>query len=160
MLSAQTFFDLSTYRHTELIRPDEEAWSGLKKLKTYLAAQPYPDLSPDLIQDGVPLRRTLVYYNGTLLESREFDIQYGDATKGMLKVYNAGQQLIGASLIMAGAVFCGRQIHLGLGHKAGRRLAGALGCEFPGTAVSRGFSHIAHVLARAPSPIGPVEYQS
>ena len=115
MLSAQSFFDLSTYRHTELIRSDEEVWSGLKKLKTYLEAQPYPELSPDLIQDGVPLKRTLVYYNGTLLESREFDIQYGDATKGMLKVYNDGQQLIGASVIMAGAVFCGRQIHLGKG---------------------------------------------
>ena len=115
MLSAQSFFDLSAYRHPELIRADKEAWSGLENLKTYLDAQPYPDLSPDLIQDGVPLKRTLVYYNGTLLESREFNIEYGDATKGGLKVYNNGRHLIGASVFMAGAVFCGRQIHLGKG---------------------------------------------
>jgi len=115
MLSAKSFFDLSTYRYPELIRTDEEVWSGLKKLKAYLEAQPYPALSADLIQDGVPLKRPLVYYNDSLLESRDFDIQFGDATKGMLKVFNDGQQLIGASVIMAGAVLWGRQIHLGRG---------------------------------------------
>jgi NDP-sugar pyrophosphorylase family protein len=115
MLSAQSFFDLSAYRHPELIQADEEVWSALKNLKTYLEAQSYPNLSPDLIEDGVPLKRTLVYYNGTLLESREFNIEYGDATKDGLKVYNDGRQLIGASVIMAGAVFCGRRIHIGKG---------------------------------------------
>jgi NDP-sugar pyrophosphorylase family protein len=113
MLSAKSFFDLSTYEHTELVRPDENAWFGLQNLKQYLDAQRYPELSPSLIEDGEPLRRTFVYYNGALLESREFDIEYGDATKDGLKVYHDGQPLVGASVIMAGAVLCGMNINLG-----------------------------------------------
>jgi bifunctional N-acetylglucosamine-1-phosphate-uridyltransferase/glucosamine-1-phosphate-acetyltransferase GlmU-like protein len=115
MLTAQSFFDLADYDHPQLIKADAVAWNGLKNLKAYMDGQSYPVFSPDLIQDGVPLKRTFVYYNGTLLESREFDIEYGDATKGGLKVFHDGQPLIGASVIMAGAVLCGRQIHLGKG---------------------------------------------
>jgi acetyltransferase-like isoleucine patch superfamily enzyme len=115
MLAAQSFFDLTGYDHPELIQPDALAWSGLQQLKAYLDGQSYPVFSPDMIQDGVPLERTFVYYNGTLLESREFDIEYGDATKGGLAVLHDGQPLIGASVIMAGAVFCGTRIHLGKG---------------------------------------------
>jgi acetyltransferase-like isoleucine patch superfamily enzyme len=115
MLTAQSFFDLAAYDHPELICADAVVWSGLQNLKAYLDGQAYPVFSPDLIQDGIPLKRTFVYYNGTLLENREFDIEYGDATKGGLKVYNDGQPLIGASVIMAGAVFCTTRIHLGKG---------------------------------------------
>ena len=115
MLTAQSFFDLADNGHPQLIQANAVAWNGLKNLKAYMDGQSYPVFSPDLIQDGVPLKRTFVYYNGTLLESREFDIEYGDATKGGLKVFHDGQPLIGASVIMAGAVLCGRQIHLGKG---------------------------------------------
>jgi len=115
MLSAHSFFDLSSWEHPELIRPEDQAWVGLKNLKQYLEIQRYPELAPPLIQDGEPLKRTLVYYNGSLLEAREFTIEYGDATKGGIKIYHDEKQLIGASVIMAGAIFKGSRIRIGKG---------------------------------------------
>jgi NDP-sugar pyrophosphorylase family protein len=50
-----------------------------------------------------------------LLEARDFVIEYGDATKGNLKIYHDGEQLIGASVIMAGAVLAGSSIKIGKG---------------------------------------------
>ncbi len=115
MLSAHSFFDLSSWEHPELIPPDEEVWTGLKNLKHYLAAQRYHEFTPELIQDGESIKRTLVYYNGTLLEAREFTIKYGDATKGGIRVYHDEKPLVGASVIMGGAIFQGNQIRIGKG---------------------------------------------
>jgi len=115
MLSAQSFFDLSSCEHPELIRPDDQAWVALKNLKHYLEVQRYPELAPSLIQDGVPLKNTLVYYNGNLVEAREFTIEYGDATKGNIKIYHGEKQLIGASVIMAGVILTGNRIRIGKG---------------------------------------------
>jgi NDP-sugar pyrophosphorylase family protein len=115
MLSAHSFFDLSTWEHPELIRPDDMVWIALKNLKDYLGSQRYPELTSALFHDGEPLTRTSVYYNGTLLEGSEFTIKYGDATKGDIKIYHDGEQLLGASVIMAGAIFKGRRIKIGKG---------------------------------------------
>lgn len=115
MLSTNSFFDLSSWEHPELIRPGDEVWLALKNLKSYLAGQSYHPLTPGLIQDGEPLKRTLVYYNGTLLEALDFAIEYGDATKGALKVFHGRELLTGASVIMAGAVLVGSLIRLGKG---------------------------------------------
>jgi NDP-sugar pyrophosphorylase family protein len=115
MLSAHSLFDLSSFEHPELIRPEDQAWIGLKNLKQYLEVQRYPELVPPLIVDGEPIKRTLVYYNGSLLEAREFTIEYGDATKGGIKVLHDEKHLIGASVFMAGAVFKGNQIKVGKG---------------------------------------------
>jgi NDP-sugar pyrophosphorylase family protein len=115
MLSAHSFFDLSTWEHPELIRPNDMVWVSLKNLKDYLESQRYTKLPPSLIHDGEPLKRTLVYYNGTLLEGSEFIIEYGDTTKGGTKIYHDDKQLIGASVIMAGAVFKGSRIRIGKG---------------------------------------------
>jgi NDP-sugar pyrophosphorylase family protein len=115
MLSANSFFDLSSWEHPELIRGEDQVWLALKKLKSYLEAQRYPELAPALIQDGEPLKRTLVYYNGTLLEANDFTIEYGDTTKDGLKIYHDGKPLIGASVIMAGAILSGSHIRVGKG---------------------------------------------
>jgi len=115
MLSAHTFFELSGWDHPELLPPDEEAWTGLKNLKQYLDSLRYRELTPPLIKDGEPVDRTLVYYNGSLLESREFTIEYGDATKGSIKVFHEEKVLVGASVIMAGAIFHGGRIRIGKG---------------------------------------------
>jgi NDP-sugar pyrophosphorylase family protein len=115
MLSAHSFFDLSSCEHPELIRPDDNVWAALTNLKHYLESQRYPELTPALIHDGEPLKRTLVYYNGTLLEARDFTIEYGDATKGGIRIYHGDEQLTGASVIMAGAVFKGSRIRIGKG---------------------------------------------
>lgn len=115
MLSAHSFFDLSSWEHSELIRAEDHVWLSLKNLAPYLEAQRYPELTPNLIQDSEPTRKTLVYYNGSLLEARDFTIEYGDATKGALKIYHEDQPLIGASVIMAGAILKGSQIRIGKG---------------------------------------------
>jgi len=115
MLSAQSFFDLSAWEHPELISPGDLAWTGLKNLKEYLDAQRYHELTPPLIRDGEPVGRSLVYYNGSLLEAREFTIQYGDATKGGIKVMHGEKVLVGASVIMAGAILQGNRIRIGKG---------------------------------------------
>lgn len=115
MLFAHSFFDLSSCEHPELIRADEHVWGALKNLKDYMAAQRYPEFSPALIQDGEPIKKTLVYYNGILLEALEFTIEYGDATKGGIKIYNDEKQMIGASVIMAGTIFTGSRIRIGKG---------------------------------------------
>ena len=47
--------------------------------------------------------------------SRPKTAQYGDATKGALKIYFDGQLMLGASVIMAGATFKGRHIKIGKG---------------------------------------------
>jgi len=115
MLSAHSFFDLSSCEHPELMRPEEQVWGALKNLKHYLGDQRYHELTPRLIQDGEPVKRTLVYYNGSLLEARELTIEMGDATKGGIKVYHDENLLLGASVIMAGAIFKGSRIRIGKG---------------------------------------------
>jgi NDP-sugar pyrophosphorylase family protein len=115
MLSAHSFFNLSSWEHSELIRAEDQVWLALQNLTPYLGAQRYPELTPALIQDGEPLKRTLVYYNGTLLEARDFTIEYGDATKEAMKISLDGKLLIGASIIMAGAILAGNQIRIGKG---------------------------------------------
>jgi len=115
MLSAHSFFDLSSWEHPELIRPNDQAWDPLKNLKHYLAAQIYQELTPPLIRDGEPLSRTLVYHDGSLMEAGEFTLELGDATKGGVKVFRDEEQLDGASVIMAGAVLTGSRIRIGQG---------------------------------------------
>jgi NDP-sugar pyrophosphorylase family protein len=115
MLSAHSFFDLTGWEHPELMRPDDQVWVGLKNLKQYLDAQRYHGFTPELIQDGEPLKRTLVYYNGTLLEAREFTIEYGDATRGGIRIYHEEEELVGAAVIMAGAILKGNRIRIGKG---------------------------------------------
>lgn len=115
MLSAHSFFDLSTWEHPELIRPADKVWVALKNLKHYLECQHYPELPPALIRDGEPIQKTLVYHNDTLLETGDFTIEYGDATKGGIKIYHDEKQLTGASVIMAGVIFKGSRIMIGKG---------------------------------------------
>jgi bifunctional N-acetylglucosamine-1-phosphate-uridyltransferase/glucosamine-1-phosphate-acetyltransferase GlmU-like protein len=115
MLSAHSFFDLSSWEHSELVQGEEQAWQALKNLTPYLESLRYPEWIPDIIPDGEPIKRTLIYYNDSLLEARDCTIEYGDATKGALKIYYEGQPIIGASVIMAGAVLKGKHIRIGRG---------------------------------------------
>ena len=115
MLTANSFFDLSSWQHPELVVPEELVWTGLKNLREYLEAQRYHEFIPALIQDGEPLKRTLVYYNGSLIEAADLTIELGDATKGGIRIYSEGQEMIGASVIMAGAILKGSRIRIGKG---------------------------------------------
>ena len=115
MLSAHSFFDLHSCEHPELMQPEDHVWLALKNLKPYLESQKYDDLPQALVPDGEPITKTLVYYNGSLLEARKFTIEYGNITKGGLKVFQDEKQLAGASVIMAGAIFKGNRIRIGKG---------------------------------------------
>jgi bifunctional N-acetylglucosamine-1-phosphate-uridyltransferase/glucosamine-1-phosphate-acetyltransferase GlmU-like protein len=115
MLSAHSFFDLTSWEHPGLIQPADQVWVALKNLTSYLEDQVYQDFAPGLIEDGVPLQKTLVYFNGSLQETGELTVVYGDATKGGIRIYHGDKELVGASVIMAGAVFKGARISIGKG---------------------------------------------
>ena len=101
MLTAASFFDLSSWAHPDLIQAGAEPWAALKSLKGYLAARDYPEFPPGLVRDREPLRQTLVFYDNSFLEAEGLVLDCGDATKGGVKVYDGDRQLAGASVIMA-----------------------------------------------------------
>ncbi|MFH1215608.1 MAG: hypothetical protein V1706_03800 [Pseudomonadota bacterium] len=116
MLQPDLFFDLSIFGHRDLFSGAEYVWDGLKKLKTYMDSRTYHSL-PDCAKKYEPLLKTLVYYDNAFLDGPGLTIEFGDATKGGLKVWENGELLHGASVIMAGAVLAGEKILLGKGVK-------------------------------------------
>ncbi len=115
MLTAQSFFDLSDFPHAQLFSEKEPVWSGLNNLKKYMDAQAYPSLYNSLIVEATPLLKSVVLLNDSIIDAETFTIRYGDTTKGQLEVFQEGEKLEGASVIMAGAVLMGKKIELGKG---------------------------------------------
>ena len=115
MLNAGSFFDLSDFPHTEIFPEEKYVWTGLNVLKEYMDSSSYPLLFTGLIQEGVPLVQTIVLHENKLLDSAQAEIVYGDTTKGGLAVFHNGDQLAGATVIMAGTVLLGKRIKLGKG---------------------------------------------
>ena len=115
MLTTGSFFDLTDFPDQELFADCPYVWDPLKKLKAYVANQTAPTFQHVCITDGVPLDSPYISFNGKLRNARECIITYGDATKGGLSVWENGQFLEGASVIMAGAVMVGKNIKIGKG---------------------------------------------
>lgn len=115
MFSPESYFDLGTFDHADLFNRDEPVWSALPKLKEYMASLDYGSLSSDLIIDSVPVHRTVILHEGKWISGEECSITFADATKGKLAVHRNGEQLTGASVLMAGAILCGRDIRIGNG---------------------------------------------
>jgi bifunctional N-acetylglucosamine-1-phosphate-uridyltransferase/glucosamine-1-phosphate-acetyltransferase GlmU-like protein len=116
MLSASSFFDLHDFDHRALFADTTApVWEALTRLKSYLNELPYDSFCHEHLQDGVPLACPLIFHNGNLHSAVGCQITFGDATKGKLRVVQAGQELSGASVLMAGAVFMGHRIRLGKG---------------------------------------------
>lgn len=115
MLTTGSFFELADFPERALFVNCAHVWDPLKKLKEYVSDNTAPCFHHVCIRDGVPLDSTYVWYNGKLRNARECIITYGDATKGELRVWENGQYLNGASVIMAGAVMVGRNIKIGQG---------------------------------------------
>ncbi len=115
MLTAESFFDLSDFSHAQLFSEDAYVWSGLNNLKEYMDNRPYTSLYNSLIVEGVPLARPVVFWNDTLVDAEKLSIIYGSTTKGKLEVFQEGNKLEGASVIMAGVVLMGNKIELGKG---------------------------------------------
>ncbi len=115
MLSTPSFFDLSDFSFSEIFTPDEPVWSALHNLKPFLKTFTYPDYSTFFPKNGEPLTKTVVLHSSEIINADEFDIEFGDAPKGQLRVTKNGQRLEGASVIMAGSVFMGNEISIGKG---------------------------------------------
>jgi bifunctional N-acetylglucosamine-1-phosphate-uridyltransferase/glucosamine-1-phosphate-acetyltransferase GlmU-like protein len=115
MLDIASFFDPKTCTFEGLFGPSDPVWQPLCDLKQYMDDQSYPPLPQDLLPDGQPLSRTVVIADGEILAADHLRIEYGDATKGGLKVYQEARELPGATVIMAGAVVTGSRIRLGRG---------------------------------------------
>ena len=116
MLSAPSLFDLSAFAHRPLFDNTTYAWDALRNLKAYMNGLDYRDYRHnELIADGVPLARTVILFGDTLFAAGDAIIEYGDVTKGRLKISKDGQHLEGASIIMAGAVLMGGAISIGSG---------------------------------------------
>jgi len=115
MLTTGSFFELADFPERALFVDCTHVWDPLKKLKEYVRDNTAPCFQHVCIHDGVPLDSPYVWYNGKLRNARECVITYGDTTKGELRVWENGQYLNGASVIMAGAVMVGRNIKIGQG---------------------------------------------
>jgi UDP-N-acetylglucosamine diphosphorylase / glucose-1-phosphate thymidylyltransferase / UDP-N-acetylgalactosamine diphosphorylase / glucosamine-1-phosphate N-acetyltransferase / galactosamine-1-phosphate N-acetyltransferase len=115
MLTIGSFFEYTDFPDRELFTDCPYVWVPLKKLKAYIASQTTPTFQHLCITDGVPLDSPYIWFNGRLRNARECIITYGDATKGGLSVWENGQFLEGASVIMAGAVMVGKNIKIGKG---------------------------------------------
>ncbi len=115
MLTTHSFFDLSLFPHAPLFDLEKPVWEALNSLKAYMDKHSYPDLNSAMIPDGVPLPRTVVFHQGQFSDHTGHSIEYGDTTKGKLKVMKDGVELTGASVLMAGAILLGNTIDIGAG---------------------------------------------
>jgi len=115
MLDAASFFVLNDFPDKEVFEGTDYVWEGLKNLKTYMDSAAYGPFTHEDLENGVPLSRPLIFHGGRLQSAESCTITYGDATKGKLEVVRDGQQLRGASVIMAGVVITGNRIQLGRG---------------------------------------------
>jgi len=112
-LTNASFFDLSRYAHASLFVAEEYPWQALARLKAYMAEYPWPQIAwPQTIG---PLPATLVLHDMRLIEATDLTIEFGDATKGKLKVFREGTLLDGASVLMAGTVLAGGPLSIGKG---------------------------------------------
>ncbi len=115
MFDPSCFFELKAFAHARLFADCPQVWLALKHLKAYMDDTMSVRLEHEQIVSGEPLARPVVLYHGELLDGSSCNIRYGDATKGGLEVYQNGDLLEGATVIMAGAVLVGSRIELGQG---------------------------------------------
>lgn len=115
MLHSESFFDLTDFPHSQLFPKDKYVWEALNCLKKYMDEYPYTSIYTSLLQENIPLARTLILYNTDIIDGDEFDINYGNTTKGELEVYFNDELLPGASVLMAGSCFSGKNIEIGKG---------------------------------------------
>ncbi len=105
------FFDLEDFEHKVLFADVQYVWEALAVLKSYVKGRLAPNVA-DL--SGSMLSRTHVLWNGEIIE-KGFEIEHGDATKGKLRVFRKGDELVGASVLHAGAILFDTQISVGEG---------------------------------------------
>ena len=105
------FFDLKDFEHKALFADVQYVWEALVNLKTYLTGRLAPNVG-DL--SGSMLLKTHVLWDGQIFD-QGIEIEHGDATKGKLKVFRKGDELVGASVLYAGAILFDSHICVGEG---------------------------------------------
>lgn len=117
MLTTQSFFDLTDFPHAALFDAEKPVWEALNTLKTYMDEHHYPDFCSQLPLNGEPLSHSLIIHQGKIFSSDDHIIEHGDTTKGMLKVRrkDTNEELVGAAVLMAGAILIGEYIDIGQG---------------------------------------------
>ena len=115
MLDPDSFFDLTDFSGKAIFEDTDYVWQGLKNLKTYMDGVDYQPLRHPFLENGVPLPRPLIFHDGKLQGADDCVISFGNTNKGGLRVERAGQELTGASVLMAGVVLMGTRIRLGKG---------------------------------------------
>ncbi|MEW6502105.1 MAG: hypothetical protein ACOY8P_09015 [Thermodesulfobacteriota bacterium] len=113
-LSPSRFFELTDFDHRALFDEATPVWHALADLKAYMDNQTYTACFTELAAAG-PLPRTLVLHENNLIDGAECAIEFGDATKGKLRVSRGDTLLDGATVLMAGATLVGTRFHFGRG---------------------------------------------
>ncbi len=115
MLTAESFFNLDTFRHASVFSSGEPVWTGLRNLKSYIDSYNYSASLPSSLANGVPVAEPLILHDGRLIPAHSCIIEMGDTNKGGLVISKGTTHLAGATLIMAGAIFVGSRITIGQG---------------------------------------------
>lgn len=115
MLTPEQFFDLADFQHADLFAQGGYAWDALRHLKEYFGGVDRHSIAHERLHGGGLLDETLVLYKGAFSPGRDCSIIYGDTIRGGLQVFRGDEQLVGASVIMAGAFFLGGGIRIGSG---------------------------------------------
>lgn len=115
MLTAGSFFQLDDFTHKEIFTDCLYVWESLDCLQDYIKRNIGTGIQHVHLRNGMALDSHYVYFNGKLRNARECIITWANPGKCGLKVWENGQYLHGASVIMAGAVIMGQQISLGKG---------------------------------------------
>ncbi|MBN1832351.1 MAG: glucose-1-phosphate thymidylyltransferase [Deltaproteobacteria bacterium] len=111
MIEAKDFFDLREYTHREVFEDLTFVWEALAGLKSFIKK----NLVPNVVMPSHGMfPMTCVLWNGQVLQD-DFEIESGDATKGELKVFRKGKELVGASVLYGGAVLFDSDIYIGEG---------------------------------------------
>lgn len=115
MLTYSSFFDLTDFTFADLFTETEFVWDALHGLKSFMNKEKYQGFGDLLPSNGEPLRTTIVLWENQALAGDEVEIEFGDAPKGKLLVTKDGEQLVGATVLMAGSSYIGEQFYFGKG---------------------------------------------
>ncbi len=110
MFAPQDFFELKSYEHQTLFKADQHVWTALDRLPDYLDSffkKPWP-----LADISGQIEKNLVIHNGNIRD--DLDVR-PTGPKGSIQVYETGNILEGAAVIMAGACLFDDKIILGPG---------------------------------------------
>ncbi len=118
MLNVTSFFDLTDFPYSSFFDEQAHPWQPLRELKNYMNSYGYPQYmvaGEAYPGNGQPGTEHIIIHEGQAFPARDTEIDFGDVSKGKLRITKGGVELRGASVIMAGAVIMGKQISIGKG---------------------------------------------